>query len=83
MLVLTDEPVLHFLGRVTVASTVRGVGSEVVLAEADGMRQTCAVSAHNLVTVEKVALGRRLTQLSPERMHEVCSAIAVALGCLE
>ena len=66
-----------------ITSTVRGVPSEVALGEADGMRQPCAVNAHNLVTVEKVKLGRRLTQLSSSRMQDVCRAVVVALGCLD
>jgi mRNA interferase MazF len=85
VLILTDEPVLHVLSRVTVApltSTVRGVASEVVLGQQDGMRQPCAVNLHNLVTVDQTAVGRRLTQLSRERMVEVCHALAVALGCM-
>jgi mRNA-degrading endonuclease toxin of MazEF toxin-antitoxin module len=35
---------------------------------------------HNVVTVAKQGLGRRLGQLSAQRMHEVCAALAFALG---
>ncbi len=45
------------------------------------MRQACAVNLHNLVTIRQEILGRRLTQLSPRRMSEVCTALAFALGC--
>jgi mRNA-degrading endonuclease toxin of MazEF toxin-antitoxin module len=47
----------------------------------DGMKQPCAVNLHNLVTVQREAVGRLIAQLSPARMREVCSAIAFALGC--
>jgi mRNA interferase MazF len=85
-LVLTRESAIGYLAYVTVApisSTIRGVPSEVVLGEEDGMRQPCAVNLHNLVTVSKKRVGRRLAHLSPERMREVCRAIAFALGCEE
>lgn len=84
VLVLTRAPALEYLSRVTVApitSTIRGVPSEVVLTPDDGVKHQCAVNLHNLVTVPGEALGRRIAQLSPIRMREVCSAIAFALGC--
>lgn len=84
VLVLTRASALGYLSRVTVApitSAIRGVPSEVVLGPDDGMKQQCAVNLHNLVTVGKLGLGRRLAQLSPARMLEVCAALAFALGC--
>jgi mRNA-degrading endonuclease toxin of MazEF toxin-antitoxin module len=45
------------------------------------MKQACAVNLHNLVTVDKTRLGRRVAQLAPQRMREVCDAMAFALGC--
>jgi len=84
VLVLTRASALGYLTRVTIApitSTVRGVPSEVVLGPEDGMKQTCAVNLHNLVTVHRQALGRRITSLSPARLRDVCAAIAFALGC--
>lgn len=84
VLVLTRDSAIHYLSRATVApitSSIRGVPSEVVLDVEDGMKQRCAVNLHNLVTVAQRSLGRRLGQLSEERMHEVCAAIGFALGC--
>ncbi len=84
VLILTRTSSIGYLHRVTVApitSTVRGVPSEVVLDADDGMKQPCAVNLHNLVTVSKAALGRRLTRLGSERMREVCGSIGFALGC--
>lgn len=83
-LVLTRASAIPYLSGVTVApitTTVRGVPSEVVLDLEDGMKQRCAVNLHNLVTVARSSLGRRLAQLSEERMREVCIAIGFALGC--
>jgi len=84
VLILTRASSLDYLSRVTVApitSTVRGVPSEVVLGPDDGMKQVCAVNLHNLVTVPQAAVGRRLAQLTPPRLREVCAALAFALGC--
>jgi mRNA interferase MazF len=72
------------LSAVTVApitSTIRDVPSEVRLSEADGMKGECAVNLHNVVTVSKAHLGRRMAVLSPERLSEICGALGFALGC--
>ena len=84
MLVLTRSSALAYLSRVTVApitSTIRGVPSEVALGPEDGMKQPCAVNLHNVMTVSQANLGRRVAELSPPRMRQVCSALAFALGC--
>jgi mRNA interferase MazF len=84
VLILTRASAIGYLSRVTVApitSTIRGVPSEVALGPADGMKAPCAVNLHNLVTVSQGALGRRLSQLPPRRMREVCRSLAFALGC--
>ncbi|MGB8261552.1 MAG: type II toxin-antitoxin system PemK/MazF family toxin [Terracidiphilus sp.] len=84
VLVLTRPSSIALLKNVTVASitsSIRGVESEIVLTEADGMKAPCAVNLHNLTTVSKERLGRRLTQLSASRMREVCAALRFAVGC--
>ena len=84
VVVLTRESAISYLSTVTVApitSTLRGVPSEVRLTEADGMKEVGAVNLHNLVTVSKAHLGRRVAMLSPERMKEICAALGFALGC--
>lgn len=84
VVVLTRESATGYLSAVTVApitSTIRGVPSEVRLSEADGMERPCAVNLHNVVTVPKAHLGRRVAVLSAERMKELCSALGFALGC--
>ena len=84
VLVLTRNSALEYLSSVTVApitSTIRSVPSEVVLHEADGLKTTCAVNLHNVITVRQDRLGKRVTQLGPARMNEVCTALRFALGC--
>jgi mRNA interferase MazF len=82
--VLTRDSSIAYLSTVTVApitSTIRGVPSEVVLIEEDGMKAPCAVNLHNAVTVSKQRLGRRVAQLSSTRMQEICTALRFSLGC--
>ena len=84
VLILTRRSALGYLARVTVAPitpTIRGVPSEVALGIEDGMKQPCAVNLHNVVTVAKDGLGRRVAQLEPDRMRQVCAALAFALEC--
>lgn len=84
VVVLTRSSAIHYLPSVTVApvtSTIRGVPSEVILDEDDGMKSACAVNLHNAVTVSQEHLGRRIAQLRSSRMAEICSALRFSLGC--
>jgi mRNA interferase MazF len=84
VVVLTRGSSLEFLGWVTVApitSTIRGVRSEARLDLDDGMKGPCVVNAHNLLTIRKDQLGRRVARLSEARLRQVCASIAFALGC--
>lgn len=84
VLVLTRDSAISYLATVTVApisSSIRGVPSEVILNEEDGMKSPCAVNLHNLVTVSQQRLGKRVAQLGTARMDEICSAARFSLGC--
>jgi mRNA interferase MazF len=84
VLVLTRNTAIGYLSTVTVApisSTIRSVPSEVMLNEEDGMKSPCAVNLHNAVTISQQRLGKRVAQLSSQRMDEVCSALRFSLGC--
>jgi mRNA interferase MazF len=84
VVVLTRESAVAYLSTVTVApvtSTIRGVPSEVVLNEADGMKKPCAVNLHNLVTVSQQRLGRRVARLTDARLGEICAAVRFSIGC--
>ena len=84
VLVPTLNSAVPYLSTVTVApisSTIRGVPSEVLLNEDDGMKVPCAVNLHNAVTVSQNRLGKRLAQLSSLRMNDVCAALRFSLGC--
>ena len=84
VVVLTRNSAIAYLLTVTVApitSAVRGVPSEVVLNEDDGMKSSCAVNLHNTITVSQERLGKRVAQLSPSRINEICAALRFSLGC--
>lgn len=83
VVVLTRNSAVGYLSSVTVApvtSTIRGVPSEVVLNEEDGMQAPCAVNLHNAVTISRERLGKRVAQLSLSRMNQIGTALRFALG---
>jgi mRNA interferase MazF len=84
VVVLTRDSAIGYLSTVTVApitSTIRGVPSEVVIDEAEGMKAVCAVNLHNLVTVSKARLGKRVARLNTARMEQICAGLRFSLGC--
>lgn len=84
VVVLTRDGVAQRLTAVmvaTVTTVVRNLPTEVGLDESDGMPRPCVVSLDNM-QVERVALlTERITRLGPDRMREVCAALAIATGC--
>lgn len=84
VVVLTRNSAIDYLSTVTVApitSTIRGVPSEVSLDEEDGMKSPCVINLHNVATIPKERLGKRVAQLSSSRMDEICGALRFSLGC--
>src|SRR5271169_6332051 len=84
VVILTRQPSLSHLATATVApitSSIRGVPSEVLLDEDVGMKAPCVINLHNTATVRQDQLGKRVAQLSAERLGEVCLALRFALGC--
>ena len=84
VVLLTRDAALRFLSRVTVApitSTIRDIPTEVALGEDDGMKAPCAINLDNVTTVHRERIGRRIAILSPQRMEQVCAALAFAVGC--
>ncbi len=47
----------------------------------DGMKGPCVVNLHNIITVAKSGIGRRVAKLDAKKMNLVCDAIAYSLGC--
>ena len=61
--------------------TVRGIPTEVDLGPEDGMPEECVLSLDNLALVPKTLFVERICRLGPDRMAQVCRALAVASGC--
>ena len=84
VLVLSRDAVLPALTRPLVApltTRVRGIPTEVPLDERDGVPQPCVASLDNVQPLASSLLVERVAELAPERMHEVCAALAIATGC--
>jgi len=82
--VLTRDSAINYLSTVTIApitSAIRGVPSEVLLSEEDGLKTVCVVNLHNAVTVSQARLGRRVARLNSARMDQICAALQFSLGC--
>lgn len=84
VVVLTRDSALAYLSTATVApiaAAIRGVPSEVILNEDDGMAAACAVNLHGAITVSQDRLGARMARLSATRMREISTALIFSLGC--
>jgi mRNA-degrading endonuclease toxin of MazEF toxin-antitoxin module len=45
------------------------------------MKHPSVVNLHNIVTVAKSGIGRRVAKLSEKKLLDVCRAITYSLGC--
>lgn len=84
VLVLTRDPVADRLSSILVAlitTVVRDIPTEVTLDRDDGMPRPCVVNLDNITSESRANLTDRLTRLGPERMAQVCRALAHATGC--
>ena len=61
--------------------TVRGIPTEVRLGAEDGMPADCVLSLDNVAVVPRAYFVERITKLGPDRLTEVCRALAIAAGC--
>ncbi|MGH2556531.1 MAG: type II toxin-antitoxin system PemK/MazF family toxin [Actinomycetota bacterium] len=83
-LILTRQgaiPVLSRVLAVPATRTIRGIPSEVVLDEGDGMPQRSALSFDNVVTMPKSLFTMRICRLGVDRLDQVCRALRTATGC--
>lgn len=89
-----DKPrpvvVMHrnFAGRVLnsvlvapLTTTLRDIPTAVRLGPADGIDRECIAALDNLTLLRKDRFLHRIGQLSPERMNELCRALAIAVSC--
>ena len=85
VLVLTRDPVADRIGAVVVAAltrTRRGLVSELELTAAeDHVPSDCVVNFDNIHTLPRSAFRRRITRLSPTRLHQACRILRASTGC--
>jgi len=84
VLVLSREeviPLLHTVMVAPISSTVRGAPSEVGVGIEHGLKHTGAVNLDHVQTVERSRLVGYVGRVSSEKMRQVCSALAIAVGC--
>jgi mRNA interferase MazF len=84
VVILTRDEAIELLNTVLVApvtSTIRDIPSQVIIGTTEGLDHDSAVTLDHVQSVDRNKLMRRLGRLSPEKMREVCSALAVATGC--
>jgi mRNA interferase MazF len=83
-LVMTRTEAVESLNELFVilaTTTVRGLPTEVELGPQDGMPRTCVLNADHAGAADKAFLTGRITRLGPDRMSEVCRALALATSC--
>jgi mRNA interferase MazF len=68
---------------VEITSTIRGIASETLLGEQEGLPRLCVANCDSLRMVSRLSLTKRAGQLAPERWVEVKRAVGAALGWRE
>jgi len=84
VVVLSRSRVIGLLHTVIVASitsTIRGSPSEVAVGALEGLKHDSVVTLDHVHTIEQAKLERHLGRLRPDKMREVCQALATATGC--
>src|SRR4051794_8145516 len=82
--VLTRNMAIGIMDRVVVAmvtTNVRGIPTEVVLDEADGVPRRSAISLDNIHTLSKRRFVSLIGSLSDDRLRELCDALRFAVAC--
>ena len=64
-----------------ITSTLRGSPTEVALGIDEGLKQESCANLCNVFTVPREKLRHFVGSVKPERMREVCRALAIATGC--
>lgn len=84
VVVMTRGAVIRYLHSVVAApvtSTVRGIPSEVVLSEDDGLLLASVANFDNLQLVPRARLLRQIGALSDAKLVDACRALRFATAC--
>lgn len=83
VLILTRDAVADVLNELIVAPitrTVRGLATEVILTEDDGMPATCAANFDHVSLAQKTRIGAVICTLPDARWAEARDALLIACG---
>jgi mRNA interferase MazF len=83
VLIMTRDSAIAVLNSVTIApitTTIRGIPTELVLSNDDGLPTESAVSCDKLQTVPKANISTRIAHLSATKMRAASAAVAFALA---
>lgn len=83
VMILSRTEVLEHLNElivVPVTRTIRGLATEVVLTQDDGMPVTCALNFDHIALAQRARIGSTLSTLSEARWPEVRNALLIACG---
>ena len=83
VLLLTRDAVVDTLNELIVVPatrTIRGIATEVVLSQADGMPVDCALNFDHIALAHRARIGGVLAVLGSERWPEIERALLVACG---
>jgi mRNA interferase MazF len=84
VLVLSRQSVIPLIRTVMVApvtTAIRGIPGEVRVGTEEGLKQLSVINLDHVQTVEQRKLHHFVGSLGPEKMEEVCRALAIATGC--
>ncbi len=74
-------PLLHTVMVAPVTSAIRGAPSEVRVGVDEGLKHPSAVNLDHVQTVEQARLTTYVGALDPQKMREICRALAIAVAC--
>jgi mRNA interferase MazF len=83
IMILARNEILDQLNEVIVVPitrTIRGLATEVVLTENDGLPITCALNFDHVALAQRDRIGPTLSTLPEERWSDVRTALLVACG---
>jgi mRNA interferase MazF len=77
----TAIPVLAKVLAVPATRRIRGIPTEVRLGPEDGLPDECVLTLDNVAPVPTSYFVERICTLRGDRMHQLCTALAIATGC--
>ena len=83
VLILTRTEIIERINEIIVVPatrTIRGISSEVVLSEDDGMPTTCALNCDHVALAQRGRIGPVLCTLPESKWPEIRRALLIACG---